>query len=148
MTGVVIRPLSQSDHADWRRLWTAYLEFYKSTVPEEVYATTWRRLFTEGEFEPRGFIATLDGKAVGLTHYMFHRTAWAVENKCYLQDLFTDATARGHGVGEALIAAVKSAAEERGVPAIYWLTHETNTTARKLYDRVATNSGFIRYNQP
>ena len=37
----------------WRRLWTGYLTFYKATVPEEVYATTWKRLFDPGEFEPR-----------------------------------------------------------------------------------------------
>jgi len=140
-----IRPLEQSDHADWRRLWTAYLEFYEATVPEEIYETTWRRLFTDGEFEPKGFIAYLDGKAVGLTHYMFHRSGWSIENKCYLQDLFADPEIRGKGVGAALIAAVKQAAAAKGVPAIYWLTHERNATARKLYDRVATNTGFIRY---
>jgi len=41
---VTVRPLEQTDHADWRRLWTAYLEFYNTTVSEEVYATTWHRL--------------------------------------------------------------------------------------------------------
>lgn len=148
MSALEIRPLQKSDHTEWRRLWTAYLEFYKSTVTEEVYATTWQRLFTEGEFEPKGFIATLDGKAVGLTHYMFHRTCWSVENKCYLQDLFADPEIRGKGIGAALISAVKQAAEMQGVANIYWQTHETNTTARRLYDYVGTNSGFIRYNQP
>lgn len=143
-----IRPLQQTDHADWRRLWTAYLEFYKSTVPEEVYATTWQRLFTDGEYEPKGFIAISDGKAVGLTHYMLHRSCWTIENKCYLQDLFADPDMRGKGVGAALIEAVRQAAAKQGIPAIYWMTHETNTTARKLYDRVAKNSGFIRYNAP
>ncbi len=78
MTGIAIRPLEQSDHADWRRLWTAYLEFYKATVPEEVYDTTWKRLFTPGQFEPRGFIALDGGKAVGLTHYLYHRSCWSI----------------------------------------------------------------------
>ncbi len=64
MANVEVRPLQQSDHADWRRLWTGYLTFYKATAPEEVYATTWKRLFDPGEFEPNGFIATLDGRAV------------------------------------------------------------------------------------
>jgi GNAT superfamily N-acetyltransferase len=148
MSSLEIRSFEKSDHAEWRRLWTAYLEFYESTVPEEVYETTWRRLFTEGEFEPKGFVAILDGKAVGLTHYMFHRSAWLVENKCYLQDLFADPEIRGKGIGAALIAAVKEASTAKGCAGIYWLTHETNATARKLYDRVATNTGFIRYSQP
>jgi GNAT superfamily N-acetyltransferase len=142
---VTIRPLQQSDHADWRRLWTAYLEFYKATVSEEVYATTWQRLFAGGEFEPRGLIAVLDGKAVGLVHYLYHRSCWSLEGNCYLQDLFTDAETRGKGVGAALIKAVQDAAAERGVTNVYWMTHETNDTARKLYDRVARKTGFIEY---
>lgn len=141
----IIRPLQQSDHADWRRLWTAYLVFYEATVPEDVYALTWRRLFTEGEFEPRGFVATLDGKAVGLVHYLYHRTCWSVVNNCYLQDLFADPEARGKGVGAALIEAVRRAAAEKGVTNVYWMTHETNATARKLYDRVSRRTGFIEY---
>lgn len=145
MPELSIRALQQTDHADWRALWAEYLKFYKTSVPEAVYAETWKRLFSDGEYEPRGFVALLDGKAVGLTHYLFHRTCWSIENKCYLQDLFTDEAARGHGVGEALIDAVKKAADERGVKGIYWLTNEANATARRLYDRVATNSGFIRY---
>jgi hypothetical protein len=32
-----------------------------------------------------------------------------------------------------------------GAARVYWLTHETNQTARRLYDQVATNSGFIVY---
>jgi GNAT superfamily N-acetyltransferase len=140
-----IRPLQQSDHADWRRLWTAYLEFYKATVPEEVYATTWQRLFDGGEFEPRGFIAALDGKAVGLVHYLFHRSCWSLVNNCYLQDLFADPAIRGRGVGAALIKAVQDEAGKVGVKNVYWMTHETNATARKLYEHVARRTGFIEY---
>lgn len=145
MTEIAIRPLEKTDHAAWRRLWTTYLEFYKATVPEAVYAKTWERLFTDGEFDPKGFIATLDGDAVGLTHYMFHRSCWSLEGNCYLQDLFTDPAARGSGAGAALIEAVRSAAAARGVTNVYWMTHETNATARKLYDRVARKTGFIEY---
>ncbi|HTV69516.1 MAG TPA: GNAT family N-acetyltransferase [Rhizobiaceae bacterium] len=142
---VTIRPLEKSDHAEWRRLWTLYLEFYKTTVPEEVYATTWQRLFTEGEFEPKGFIATLDGKLVGLTHYLYHRSCWSLVNNCYLQDLFSDASARGKGVGAALIKAVQEEAGKLGIKNVYWMTHETNDTARRLYDYVARRTGFIEY---
>lgn len=145
MTDIIIRPLEQSDHAEWRRLWIAYLTFYKATVPEEVYVSTWERLFTPGEFEPKGFIALLDGKPVGLTHYMYHRSCWSLVNNCYLQDLFADPEIRGKGVGAALIEAVRQEAAKIGVANVYWMTHETNATARKLYDRVARKTGFIEY---
>lgn len=103
MSEPTIRPLSEGDHADWKRLWTDYLTFYEASVPESVYASTWKRLFAPGEFEPRGFIATIDGKAVGLVHYLDHRSCWSEVNNCYLQDLFSDPDARGNGVGAALI---------------------------------------------
>ncbi|KQZ15998.1 MULTISPECIES: GNAT family N-acetyltransferase [unclassified Mesorhizobium] len=142
---VAVRPLVQTDHAAWRRLWTAYLTFYEATVTEEVYVSTWQRLFTPGEFEPKGFIALLEGKPVGLTHYMYHRSCWSLVNNCYLQDLFADPEIRGRGVGAALIEAVRQEAAKIGVTNVYWMTHETNATARKLYDRVARRTGFIEY---
>ena len=145
MSAITIRPLQPSDHADWRRLWTAYLTFYKTVLPEEVYALTWQRLFADGEFEPKGFLALVDGKAVGLTHYLYHRSGWSLVNNCYLQDLFADEAARGKGVGAALIEAVRQEAGKIGVTNVYWMTHETNETARKLYDRVARRTGFIEY---
>lgn len=145
MPELIVRPFQQSDHAEWRRLWTAYLTFYEATVSEEVYETTWKRLFTEGEFEPKGFLALKEGKPVGLTHFIYHRTCWSPVNNCYLQDLFTDAEARGSGAGAALIAAVKEDAAGKGIKNVYWMTHETNETARKLYDRVARRTGFIEY---
>lgn len=141
----VVRPLAGTDQADWRRLWTAYLEFYESTVPDEVYATTWRRLFDPGEFEPKGFIAVADGRAVGLVHYLYHRSCWSVVNNCYLQDLFVDPATRGTGAGRALIEAVHAEAAKIGVANVYWMTRETNETARRLYDRVARRTGFIEY---
>ncbi|MGD9914113.1 MAG: N-acetyltransferase family protein [Rhizobiaceae bacterium] len=145
MTDVTIRPLAQADHAEWRRLWTDYLTFYESSVSEEIYALTWKRLFTAGEFEPKGFIALVDGKAVGLVHYLYHRTCWSALNNCYLQDLFTDASTRGKGVGSALIKAVQDEAGKLGIKNVYWMTQENNATARKLYDRVARRTGFIEY---
>jgi GNAT superfamily N-acetyltransferase len=142
---VTVRALQKADHEEWRRLWTAYLEFYNATVSEEVYQTTWKRLFAEREFEPKGFIALLDGKAVGLTHYLYHRTCWSLVDNCYLQDLFADPAVRGKGVGRALIEAVHKEAGKIGVTNVYWMTHETNATARKLYDSVARRTGFIEY---
>ena len=142
---VTVRPLEQSDRAEWQRLWTDYLTFYKTTVPEAVYETTWRRLFDKGEFEPSGLIALLEGRPVGIVHYLYHRSTWSIEGNCYLQDLFTAPEARGQGAGEALIDAVRAAAAARGVTNVYWMTHETNATARRLYDRVARKTGFIEY---
>jgi GNAT superfamily N-acetyltransferase len=85
---------------------------------------------------------------LGLTHYLFHRSTTAIEPVCYLQDLFTTEAARGQGVGRALITAVYQQARLAGTPRVYWQTHETNLTARRLYDTVAEHPGFIVYRKP
>ena len=145
MTTITIRPLRREDEADWRRLWTEYLEFYKTSVPEAVYASTFERLLGDDDHDFNALIAEVDGKAMGIVHFLFHRHCWKVENVCYLQDLYVDAAARGTGLGRKLIEAVYAAADTAGAPAVYWLTQDFNTTARQLYDRIAQVTPFIRY---
>jgi GNAT superfamily N-acetyltransferase len=144
---VSIRPLQADDETLWRGLWGAYLDFYGANLPREVFDTTFQRLLSGKREEPHGLIAFAEGRAVGLTHFILHRTCWKVEEVCYLQDLFTTPEARGLGVGRALIEAVYAAADAAGAPAVYWLTQEFNYTGRMLYDRIGTKSPFIRYNR-
>ncbi|MEJ6398094.1 GNAT family N-acetyltransferase [Yoonia sp. 208BN28-4] len=142
---VIIRPLRPADQAAWRGLWTAYLEFYGSTVDDVVYATTFERLLGDDPQDYTCLVAEADGKLVGLTHYVFHRHAWKIENVCYLQDLFADPATRGLGVGRALIEAVYAAADAAGSPTVYWTTQAGNMQARQLYDRIAEKTDFIKY---
>lgn len=144
---VLIRPLKEQDEAHWRRLWTGYLDYYETSVTEVVYATTFARLLSGAENEFRGLIAEADGVPVGLTHYLFHRHCWKVENICYLQDLYTDPAQRGQGVARALIEAVYAAADAGGCPTVWWLTQEFNYRGRMLYDQVGVKTPFIRYNR-
>ena len=145
MSDTEIRPLRPEDAAEWRRLWTGYLEFYKTTVPEEVYATTFSRLLGDDPQDFNGFLALVGGRPMGLVHFLFHRHCWKIENVCYLQDLYVDPQARGTGLGRKLIEAVYAAADANGTPAVYWLTQDFNTTGRRLYDRIAQVTPFIRY---
>ncbi len=145
---IEIRALQAADEPRWRALWTGYLEYYESTVEEEVYATTFRRLLSKDEGEFNGLLLEQDGVAVGLVHYLFHRSCWSVENKCYLQDLFVAPECRGQSLGRALIEAVYQAADEAGSPGVYWMTQDFNATGRRLYDRVGELSDFIVYQRP
>ena len=81
--------------------------------------------------------AYVDGKLEGIVHYLFHRSTWTAGNYCYLQDLFVAEGGRNHGLGRALIEAVYAGGAPAGASRVYWLTHETNETARALYDKVA-----------
>lgn len=145
MEALIIRPLEPRDKADWRALWNAYLEFYDSDVADDVYETTFARLIGDDPQDYNARIAEIDGRAVGLVHYLFHRHCWHVENVCYLQDLYAVPSVRGRGVGRALIEAVYAEADYAGAASVYWLTQEFNTTARQLYDRIGKNTPFIKY---
>jgi GNAT superfamily N-acetyltransferase len=141
---VKIRPLSASDREAWEPLWNGYLAFYKATLPPGTTDATWRRLNDAGE---QMFVlgAFVDGKLAGIVHYILHRSTWSIGGYCYLQDLFVAEEARGLGFGRALIEAVYERARVAGAGRVYWLTHESNETARRLYDTVADNAGFIQY---
>lgn len=137
-----IQPFAGSDRARWETLARGYKHFYQTPLPDEEYDKAWRRLMQAQDLF--GFGAHLDGRLVGIAHYMFHTSAWSPD-VCYLQDLYVDEAARGRGVARALIERVAEAARQRGAPRYYWLTHETNATARLLYDKVGRYNGFIRY---
>jgi GNAT superfamily N-acetyltransferase len=144
-TKFVIRTLQPSDRAEWGALWRQYLTFYEAEVPDAVSELTWRRLL-DPEAPILGFCAEdVTGRLLGIVHYLFHPVTWSAGPRCYLEDLFTTAEARGQGVGRALIEAVYDAADRRGADQVYWLTAETNTMVRKLYDRVACVTPFIKY---
>ena len=141
---VVIRPVGAAERADWEPLWKGYLDFYRSSVSKETYDATWARL--QDPQEPMFvFGAYVEGRLLGIVHYLYHRSCWTTGDYCYLQDLFVAEGARKLGLGRALIEAVYQAAREAGASRVYWLTHETNTTARALYDTLAERPGFIQY---
>lgn len=141
-----VRELKEADRAQWEMLWAGYLEFYKSSVAPEVIETTFARLLDPSE--PM-FCLVADYAAthnlLGIVNCVIHRSTWSRQNYCYLGDLFTAPAARKRGIARALIEAVYARADELNLGRVYWMTHEGNQTARKLYDQVAQNSGFIRY---
>ena len=142
-----VRPLNREDKVEWSRMWSAYLEFYETSRPQDVFDVYFDRLLGDDPQDYNGLIAELDGQAVGLTHFLFHRHGWSIENTCYLQDLYADPNVRGKGVGRALIEAVYDAADAAGAPNVYWLTQDFNTTARTLYDRIGVQTPFIKYSR-
>ena len=150
MTTPTIRPAAHQDYEAWKPLWDGYNAFYGREGPTaldpEITRTTWQRFFDPYE-QMHALVAEADGRIIGITHYLFHRSTLTIGPACYLQDLFTATEARGQGIGAALISAVADKAKEAGCPRIYWHTRETNTVARRLYDHVAERSGAIVYHQ-
>jgi GNAT superfamily N-acetyltransferase len=150
MSELTIRPVAPGDFEQWRPLWDGYNAFYgrsgATALDPAVTRVTWARFFAPGE-PVHALVAEADGALLGLAHYIFHRSTTIIGDVCYLQDLFTAEAARGKGVGRALIQAVAEAARAGGTSRLYWHTQKTNATARRLYDTVARETGFIVYRQ-
>jgi GNAT superfamily N-acetyltransferase len=144
MNGITIRALSRTDRAQWEPLWQGYLTFYQTSLADDVTDLTFARFFDEAE-PMYALVAEREGEIVGIVHYIFHRSTWTKGPYCYLQDLFTRDDARGGGVGGKLIEAVYERAKAQGASRVYWLTQESNATARALYDKLAERPGFIQY---
>ncbi|MDP9879187.1 GNAT superfamily N-acetyltransferase [Variovorax boronicumulans] len=145
---LLIRPPTPDDFAAWKPLWDGYNAFYgregPTALPEAITQVTWQRFFDA--YEPvHALVAERDGQLVGLVHYLFHRSTTRIEPTCYLQDLFTQSSERGRGVGRQLIQGVYDAVRRAGGQRVYWQTHTTNAAGRTLYDKVAKHEGFIVY---
>lgn len=144
-----IRLARPEDHDQWLPLWRGYQSFYKVDLPPEQTALNWQRFHDPAE--PMHCAVAEDdspeggGRLVGMVHYIYHRSCWTAGDYCYLQDLFAAPDCRGQGVGRALIEHVYAAAEAAGASRVWWLTHESNSDAMLLYDRIAAKSGFIQY---
>lgn len=140
-----IHPLTAADREEWLPLWHAYLVFYESELEDGVTDAVFQRL-TSGD-GMHGALARDDddGVAVGFVHWLLHPSTWSIAPYCYLEDLFVVPQRRGGGTGRALIAHVRDAAASAGASKLYWLTQASNATARRLYDRVAADTGFVHY---
>jgi GNAT superfamily N-acetyltransferase len=132
---ITIRPIVTSDKDRWLDLFKQYIIFYNSSLTEEQFELTWDRI--NSGFNINGLIAESDGQIIGFAHYIFRPTTWDPNDFCYLEDLFVDPAVRGKGVGYTLIKELENIAVSKGSNRLYWTTAPDNSTARKLYDKVA-----------
>lgn len=144
LRALLIRDPKPADEAAWRRLWSGYVAFYEAEVSEAVTAATWQRLLTPGS-NMFGRIAEWQDTVAGFTVSVLHPGSWTLTPNCYLEDLFVDPEARGHGLGRALIDDLVRLGRDKGWSRIYWHTRQSNEAARRLYDSFAEADDFVRY---
>ena len=138
-----IAPIRVSERTRWEELWHEYQRFYGVEIAPAVTENTWQRLH-DGRVHGLG-ARNLADHLIGIVHFLYHQDTWSILPACYLQDLYVDTALRGTGCGRRLIDAVADAARAAGANSPYWLTHESNTVARQLYERLGNNHGFIQY---
>lgn len=139
-----IQALHELDQAQWLPLWMAYQEFYKVTLSDVVTQQTWQKLSDIQCTHMYGFAAVHQGQMVGIVHIVEHDSCWTQRPYAYLQDLYVDPSQRQKGIARSLIQHVGLYCQSR-CDRVYWLTHDTNHTAKAVYDKVAKQTGFIQY---
>jgi GNAT superfamily N-acetyltransferase len=139
---ITVGKLAPPDRAVWEELFRGYNAFYQVEHEQSMYDRAWNEFQADARMHALG--AWLDGSLAGIVHFLVHPST-TDPDVCYLEDLFTAPLYRGLGVGRALIGAVRDWAAARECSRVYWLTRDTNATARALYDKVAVNHGFIMY---
>ncbi len=144
MSELQIRAVTEQDQTAWRLLFQAYLAFYDTRLADAVIDSTWQRLLDPAE-PTHAALAWKDGVAVGMVHFIYHRSNWSIANACYLQDLLVAEGLRGTGIGRQLIEQVYATAQADGCDKVHWLTHESNATAIALYQRIAERPGYIQF---
>ena len=141
---VEVRPIENRDQSSWLDLWNGYLDFYETVLPPEQTKLTWNRL-QDSDYNLHGLVAISEGHVVGIAHYLFTQSSWALTDYCYLEDLYVDRDCRGAGAGRLLIDAVIEAARAKMSERVYWTTKESNARARVLYDTYSPVSEFVQY---
>ncbi len=144
--GIVFRPVGKEDFAEWDRLWSLYLRFYETELPDTMHTLTFERYTTRCDMKAFFAVEKESGRIVGLANTIFQISGWLERAQLYLQDLFVDPSARKQGIGKAFLLHIKANAYAAGVQKIHWLTKETNYKARTVYDQVTGGkNGFIQY---
>ena len=141
---VVVRRVAEADRAGWDRLYAGYAEFYGVEQTPVMRDRVWGWIHDPAH-EVEGLVAERDGDLVGLAHVRAFARPLSATVGGFLDDLFVAPEARGTGAAEALIRAVAEQGRERGWSVIRWITAGDNVRARRLYDRLATQTPWVTY---
>jgi GNAT superfamily N-acetyltransferase len=141
---VSVRPVEPGDAATWRRLFRDYGTFYETSFDDAQLDHVWALLTTDGSGVD-ALVAEVGGEVVGIAHYRSHPDTFSTGRDWYLDDLFTDPSARGTGVASALIEHLKTLAAATGPGTLRWITAQDNATAQRLYDRLAKRTTWVTY---
>ncbi|TVQ32324.1 MAG: GNAT family N-acetyltransferase [Geminicoccaceae bacterium] len=145
--GVEIVAVTPTHAARWRELYQGYADFYRRPSDDAHKDVVWGWLM-DPNHELEGYLALVDGIPQGLAHVRRMPSPLRGQDIGFLDDLFVDPAARGHRVGEHLLAFLADLAGQRGWGVIRWITADDNYRARALYDRVAAKTAWNLYEMP
>ena len=140
----MIRNLDLKDFENWSKLYQSYADFYKVSMNKVILDTLWNWIH-DVNHEVNGICYELDSKIVGIAHYRTMPRPIKGQYIGFLDDLFVDPEFRGKKIAQKLIYHLKSLSKANNWNGIRWITHSSNKNAKKLYDKIAINTGFELY---
>jgi len=140
----MIRKLEQKDKGNWTKLYNGYADFYKVQMNTGILDTLWDWIHDKNHIV-NGICFELEGKIVGIAHYRTMPRPIKGQYIGFLDDLFVEPDFRGQKIAQTLINHLKSLSKTNNWDGIRWITHSSNENAKKLYDRIAKNTGFDLY---
>lgn len=130
---ITIRPAAPADIPLILSLIRELAEYEKA--PEQAVATP-EQMHT-ALFGPRPaaecVIGEIDGSPEGLALFFTNFSTWLGKPGIYLEDLFVRPTARGRGLGRALLSHVAKTAVDRGCGRFEWAVLDWNEPAIGFY---------------
>ena len=140
----VIRGIRPTDKVQWARLFVAYGVFYETAFTQQIVDAVFEKL-TDVSTDVQAIVAERGGVVIGFAHFRRQYDTFTAGPGWYLDDLFVSPEARGSGAATALIDALRELAAGNGGGTLRWITAEDNTTAQRVYDRVAKRTSWVTY---
>jgi ribosomal protein S18 acetylase RimI-like enzyme len=140
----MIRKLELKDKENWSKLYNGYANFYKAPMNSEILDTIWSWIHDETN-DVNAICFELEGKIVGIAHYRTMPRPIKGQYIGFLDDLFVEPEFRGQKIAQKLISHLKSLSKANNWDGIRWITHSSNVNAKKLYNKIANNTGFELY---
>jgi GNAT superfamily N-acetyltransferase len=145
-TEIEIAPVTPGEYEELQPLIAAYQRFYEvEEIDEERNRAFFRRFLAPSD---HGILlgARAGGPLLGYACLYWHFSSLQAAETVLMNDLFVEESARGRGVGRALIEATADVARERGALHVEWATEPDNHTAQRLYDSTgAERTEWIEY---
>jgi GNAT superfamily N-acetyltransferase len=134
-----IRPATRDDLAHIHRLVLALAEYEKlAHLMVSSVADFERELFGPNA-RVEALVAQQGDALVGFALYFHNFSTFLGRRGLYLEDLFVEPHARGHGIGKALLVRLAQIAVERGCGRFEWSVLDWNTPSIAFYEAMGAS---------
>jgi GNAT superfamily N-acetyltransferase len=147
---IEISPVTDASYEELLPFIAAYQRYYGAEqIDEERNRIFFRRFLAPSEDGMLLGARESGGPLLGYACLYWSFSSLAPGETVRLADLYVDESARGRGVGRALIEASADVGRERGALHVEWETEPDNHTAQRLYDSTgAERSEWVEYELP